>query len=408
METLLLRNTSEIRFIRIFFQLLATIVGISVMLLFVLNLNDTVPFTNGEIISSNPQVRYVVPFEATTEKVLVREGEFVRKNDTLIVLQNQKLSLDFAATAQECNALIKKLEVVRNLLGNTENRINALDQQESIAGQGFAIDRKRNTQELQSLRAMLHSTQQQYDIVKNRLATDSTLYKDRVIAKLEINESYNKYLDYRKTYLDIRNKLMQQEIEAEKLMNGYHQRKNDTRLARVGAESEYHHLRQSQLTLEAEIASKRSSLNFYRDELSKLYIVAKSNGTVTNLFNTKQSANVLNKGDLLAITAPKEETFYAKVAISQDGLKYIQKRQPVHLKLDAYYYYQYGIMRGEVGYVSSTDENNNFYVLVKIKEKNKNIRLKGGYLVKGDIIIERMKLYRYILKKLFKKMDVFF
>ncbi len=43
--------------------------------------------------------------------------------------------------------------------------------------------------------------------------------------------------------------------------------------------------------------------------------------------------------------------------------------------------------------------------LATIKKYNPSINLKAGYKLKGEVIIERMQLYQYIIKKLFNKID---
>ncbi|GHU79119.1 hypothetical protein FACS1894145_2570 [Bacteroidia bacterium] len=47
----------------------------------------------------------------------------------------------------------------------------------------------------------------------------------------------------------------------------------------------------------------------------------------------------------------------------------------------------------------------NFYCIATLNQYNSNIRLKAGYTFKGEIIIDEMKLYQYIIKKLFNKTD---
>jgi hypothetical protein len=40
-----------------------------------------------------------------------------------------------------------------------------------------------------------------------------------------------------------------------------------------------------------------------------------------------------------------------------------------------------------------------------MEKYNPNIKLKAGYVLKGEIIIEKMLLYEFIIKKLFNKID---
>jgi hypothetical protein len=86
-------------------------------------------------------------------------------------------------------------------------------------------------------------------------------------------------------------------------------------------------------------------------------------------------------------------------------LAYVKKGQDINLKLDAYNYYRYGAVKGKITYVSPSDVNQTFYCLARIDSYNPNIDLKAGYKLKGEIIVEKMVLYQYIMKKLFDKID---
>lgn len=84
---------------------------------------------------------------------------------------------------------------------------------------------------------------------------------------------------------------------------------------------------------------------------------------------------------------------------------YIKNGQEINLKLDAYNYYRFGAIKGNITYVSPSDVDRTFYCLANIKKYNPNIQLKAGYKLKGEVIIEKMKLFQYIIKKLFNKID---
>jgi multidrug resistance efflux pump len=157
--------------------------------------------------------------------------------------------------------------------------------------------------------------------------------------------------------------------------------------------------------LEAQIKDGKSNLDYISDELGKLVIVSTINGTISNLFNARQNVEIVAKGDLLTIIAPKKEAFYAKVTLDEKDLAYIKKGQDINLKLDAYNYYRFGAIKGKITYVSPSDVDKSFYCLATIYKYNPNINLKAGYKLKGEVIIEEMKLYQYIGKKLFDKID---
>ena len=76
-----------------------------------------------------------------------------------------------------------------------------------------------------------------------------------------------------------------------------------------------------------------------------------------------------------------------------------------HLKLDAYYHLEYGILKGTLTYISERKENDKFYALIQL-EKNKSFNLKPGYSVYGEIVTDRLPLYKFLLKKIFSNAGV--
>ena len=157
--------------------------------------------------------------------------------------------------------------------------------------------------------------------------------------------------------------------------------------------------------MQTQIKNKEYNINFISDELNKLIIVAPFNGTISNIFNAKQNLQIINKGDLLAILAPTEEKFYAKITLPEKDLTYIKTNQEVNLKIDAYNYYKFGAIKGKIQYITPSEIDKNFYCIANLNQYKSSIVLKAGYKFRGEIIIEKMKLYQYIIKKLFNKID---
>jgi multidrug resistance efflux pump len=159
------------------------------------------------------------------------------------------------------------------------------------------------------------------------------------------------------------------------------------------------------MELKAMIADKNHNLRYITDELEKLILRSPINGTVSNLFNAKQNLEVVNKNDLLAIIAPKKEQFYAKIILAEKDLSSIKKGQEINLKLDAYNYYIYGPIKGKITYISPSDVDKTFYCLASMQKYNPNIKLKAGYVLKGEVIIEEMFVSKYMVKQLFNKIE---
>ena len=142
-----------------------------------------------------------------------------------------------------------------------------------------------------------------------------------------------------------------------------------------------------------------------REAFEKQYVVAQAPGRVHSLYNTKASADLVTKGDVLAEVVPTQGSVYARMQLRQDQVREVAVGQRVHLKLDAYYYYKYGVVGGEVRYVSSPDNQNNFYVIVDVEQPKNGLELKPGYRVKAEVIQGRVPLYEFILKRMFRNLE---
>ncbi len=85
-------------------------------------------------------------------------------------------------------------------------------------------------------------------------------------------------------------------------------------------------------------------------------------------------------------------------------MRHLRAGLDTRLKLDAYSQFESGVIKGTVSYVAERKENEKFYALIQLPELT-GLKLKAGYSVHGKIIIQRMPLYKYIVKSLFKNLD---
>src|ERR1700712_545691 len=83
------------KFIAWFFRILVGFLALSLLLLFTVRINDTVSFTQGEIISQSPQLDLKAPFEAQLSKTYVHEGQKTKAGDTLMIIYNEANSREY-------------------------------------------------------------------------------------------------------------------------------------------------------------------------------------------------------------------------------------------------------------------------------------------------------------------------
>ncbi|WP_166426972.1 HlyD family efflux transporter periplasmic adaptor subunit [Flavobacterium psychrotolerans] len=370
-----------------------------------MKINDTVNFKEGQIFSDTPQLKINAPNEVKVLKVLVKEGQEVQKNDTLFILENKKTKSDYDILNTDVASMENKIAIIKNLIFNTLERKNSLIQLLTIQSNIYKSDRNKTAQEINSLNNKIKLSSQQTSILTDKFKTDSLLYAKGAISRYEMTDTKNRNLDDKKGQVDIKSSFSVKNYDFENLLHNYERTKNDLKRNIIDVDNQIQNYQRDIVELKAQIKDAKSNLTYISDELGKLVIVSPINGTISNLFNARQNIEIVSKNDLLTIIAPKKETFYAKVILDEKDLAYIKKGQDINLKLDAYNYYRYGAIKGNITYVSPSDVDKTFYCLANIKKYNPNINLKAGYKLKGEVIIEEMKLFQYIIKKLFNKID---
>ncbi len=405
MENSIYYNTKAINFIMILNRILLIFVAIVAIMIFALNINDTVDFKEGQIFSDTPQFKITAPDEVRVMKVRVKEGQAVKKGDTLFVLENKKTKSGHDVLVADIAAMENKISIINKLIENTQERKAALQQLLGIQSRIYKTDRKRAAYEIEALNNKLNLSSQQTSILTDKFKTDSLLYAKGAISKYEMTEAKSVNLNDKKTVVDVKSTYNVKNYDYQNLYNNNKKTRNDLRRNIIDVDNTIENYKQEILELETNIKDGKSNLGYMTDELNKMVVVSPFNGTISNLFNVKQNQIVIGKGDLLAIVAPRKEAFYAKVILDEKDLAYVQNGQDINLKLDAYNYYRYGAIKGRITYVSPSDVDKTFYCLATIQKYNPNINLKAGYKLKGEVIIEQMAMYQYIMKKLFNKID---
>lgn len=405
MENSWLYNTHSIRFIKIINRFLLIFLLIVALLFFFLKINDSVEFKEGIIYSDNPQLKINTPNEVKVLKSFVNEGKEVKKGDTLFILENLKTKADYNIANLDVVTLKEKIGIINKLIQSAEQKKASLKQLMVIQSSIYSIDKKKAEQEIATLNKKIALASQQSNIISDKHKTDSILYAKGAISRLELIEQKNKRIDDKKSQEDIKSNYHQKTYDYNNLANNFQKTNNDLSQNLIELENQIIGYKRDIVEMQSQIDNKKYNLTYIMDDLGKLIILAPVNGTVSNVFNSKQNVNIISKNELLAILAPKQEKFYAKITLPEKDLTYINEKLQVNLKVDAYNYYKFGAIKGIITYISPSDIDEKFYCIAKLSQYNRAINLKAGYQFKGEVIIEEMRLYQYIIKKLFNKLD---
>jgi multidrug resistance efflux pump len=387
-----------------FFRLVLLIFTTIAILLFVLQINETVSIREGEIVSSNPQSDYKAPFEGQLVKIKVREGQQINTGDTLMIMQNVEYITQQAKKKTEIEYLEKRIESINILQDALQKKKSAIDQESQINAQKYQLELNRLTNAVKIL-------DEQYAYQKQRLLSanekyygDSILYKKDMLSKSEFNNTKDANLILKENISNLKSEQQKQLSEKNLATNNFLKEQNSFSQRRLELDENEQALLQSKNDLESQLLQAKDALKEIETELNKQNIIAATSGVVNYVFNSKQSSNLISKGDLLISIAPKAFSYYAKTIIPQKDIQYVKAGLDARLKLDAYYHLQHGLIKGKVSYIAERKENEKFYALIQLA-KPANFLLKSGYSVQGEIIVARMPLYKFFIKKLFKSFD---
>ena len=405
MENSFYYNTNAIDFIKIVFKLFFGIVVLTFVLFFTLRLNDSVKFSEGQIYSDTPQLKINAPNEVRILNVFFKEGQEVKKGDTIFILENKKTKSDFDAAKMDVKMMKNKIEINQKLIASSKERKKSIEELLKIQSKIFNTDRKKAEQEINLLHSKINYSNQQASIITDKYVTDSILYSKGAISKYELIDTKNKNLEDKKGQLDGKSNFSLKNYDFENLSNNYQKTNNDLRRAIIDIENQIQNHKRDIIELQGMISNTKYNLNYIADELGKLLIISPMDGTISTLLNARQNQEIINKGDNLTIIAPKKERFYAKIRLEEKDLAYVKKGQEINMKIDAYNYYKFGAIKGKISFVSPSDVDKTYYCLAIMEKYNPNIKLKAGYVLKGEIIIEKLVLFEYVAKKLFNKID---
>lgn len=397
-------STREYNFTIWFFRLLLLIAATTIVLVLVLHINETVTISEGEIVAGNPQADYKAPFESQVVKIYVKEGQPVKAGDTLLLLKNVDYMEQQAKTKTEIEYLQKKIRSFGILQGAVQKKKSAIDETSEINSKKYQLEINRLVSDMKSMDEQYNFQKQRLASANEKYAGDSILYHKDMLSRYEFNNTRDANLVLKENTNAMASQRNRQLSEKNLTYNNFTKEQSSLLLAKVQLDENGQSLIQAKNDFESQLIQAKEALKKIENELKKQSLIAADAGIVNFLFNTKQLSNLISKGDLLVSIAPQTVLYYAKVTVPEKDMPYVRSGLDVRLKLDAYQRYRNGPITGKVSYIAERKENDKFYALVALSEAT-SFKFKSGYAIRGEIIVGRLPLYRYFMKKLFKQLD---
>lgn len=346
--------------------------------------------------------------------LLVKEGTQVRQNAPLAFMEstaNHRDVLQLLQALTEINTQLNKtglakavtLENLRlgELQGPYQNFYQQYLQFISTQNGGYYLNRKRYLQqdllEIEKLKSQImvqkKIQEKEYANIEQEFEAYKKLYQKGVISVNEYKQQENKYLAGK----------YPQEQTVTSLINN-----NTTYAAKQKEILEIDH------TIQEEKAKFVQSLNNMITETNgwlKLYVLSAPVDGLVSYAGIVQENQTVNANQELFIINPANTNFFGEVYIPQDNMGKIRVGQRTLVKMRSFPFEQYGLIRGNVNYISDVAFKDSVFI-AKIafdqfenKDPEHKIVLKNGMQAEVEIITEESSLLRRFTRSITKMLN---
>jgi hypothetical protein len=139
-----------------------------------------------------------------------------------------------------------------------------------------------------------------------------------------------------------------------------------------------------------------------RADASKYFLAAPQGGKVSFANILEENQDIYMNQEIFYIT-PINEGFYGEMSIVQDNIGSITAGQQVLIKLKAYPFEEYGMIKGKIGYITDVPNKEGIFMakvyfqLNKPANDHKIIRLRQGMIADAEIITKDATIFARLI-----------
>ena len=318
------------------------------------------------------QVVYT-PFQGKIIYTTIRNGEAVKKGDTLLVIDSETIRARNSSLIQriaENDASMKDLEKLVKLY--------SLEKQTDHIG----LNTQRYKAEFANLRSQQAIQFQKYQKKKSEHDRNELLYRQQIIPETDYENS----------------------------LFGLNSEKDNLNQILLSQKS----LWQGDLTIRRNESVKlRADLQQCSEELTNRIVLAPTSGEIIQSSDI-QTGSIVNAGQKIAEISPESE-LVATCFVKPSDIGFIHEKQKVKIQVDAFNYNEWGMLQGDIIDISDdmiVENGSVAYFRVRCKPEKTFLTLKNGYkadIKKGMSLNTRILIIRRSLfHLLFDKADKWF
>ena len=341
-----------------------------------------------------------VPIGGVIEKILVKEGELVDKNQILLKLDTTAASSKLQALQRvrsQINAdiVLSKIQLgekkdVNFLTSNQKIKLNSLNNEYDSRISASANAVKQIEFQKESIRETLKSQQTVLSIREEILENLKEVTDIGGLSKI-------KYLKEQQEVIQLRGRVESTKSELEKISATLDEAKNKLTNTIAASKIDFSSKIEENVKQVAQIENQISETKL---TLKYQEIVSPLDGIVFDLQPAAPGYVVGNNEKPILKIVPIDD-LVARIFVSNKDIAFLKKGQTVKIRVDAYPYNEFGEIEGQIDSIGSDvlepDEQFNFYrfpVTVKMDEpyilhKNKKLPLITGMSLSVNIVLRQ-------------------
>ncbi|UIL54929.1 MULTISPECIES: HlyD family secretion protein [Pantoea] len=353
--------------------------------------------STGELLPKNGMLIIPPPVSATVIDIPVKEGQRVEKGDVLMVLSSE-VSTQFGQTRQ---VVSENLAAQRERL---QQDLETLSKLHDVEMQGLKETISSLKLQQEQLRLQLAHRRKQVELARLQLTKLKAMHNEGYASSRQVEEQEStlldgqaRYQEYQRQLLDIAQKILQAQQQLHEKPLDDEKKRND---------------------IERQLADNRQSL--VENEARRSFELRAPKSGYVGMIMIK-NGQMLNAGQSAIAILPSDSELVARIMVNTQSIGFIQAGQRVVLRYKAFPYQKFGQQYGKVIEVSRTAltpqevstltgkgniQEQQYRVLVAldkqtIKAYMQNEPLKPGMALDADFIVDKRRLYEWVLEPLF-------
>jgi hemolysin D len=379
---------------------------------------DVVVTSRGTVIPEG-DIKILQPLDTgVISAILCREGDFVRKRQVLIEIDPSVTRPELEAKKKRLRYLDLEKNRIRSTLGEVAFRAGGASDCESVKVQQelYLSSTSSMEKQLESKGAEKREIEENIRGTENEKSHYETLLKiseekEKMLREVRDIISGDEYEKARNDVLTYENNIRQAEFSLKQLAFRKKRIESETELIkeefRVNALKDYSDRIKQSTEIRSEI-DKNSFIN------EKQKIISPVDGHISNLFIHTIGGVVTPAQKLLAIV-PAGTSLVIRTTVDNKDIGFVKAGMPVSVKIDAFDFQKYGILKGVVENVSKHSINDEklgqvYEVFVRPDEadfaaKRDKISVGSGMTVTAEIMVGQRRIIEFFVYPVIKYLD---